>query len=90
MLVYHTHFCCIGVGYRSLTETELAHAFGFPILSRTGGIEFAEFDHFLPAHLFHFVLESKSLVRLGRPSETASISLLSRLPLYKFPCETRS
>jgi hypothetical protein len=34
MVAYPTQFCCKGVGYQSLMATELAHAYGLPIVSR--------------------------------------------------------
>jgi hypothetical protein len=89
-LTYHTHFCCTGLGHRVLTESELAHAFGFPVLSQAGGVLLSDFDYFLPAHLFHAVLDSSSLSRLGTVSTKAPQTLNSRLLLYKFPCQTRS
>jgi hypothetical protein len=36
-IVYPTHLCCTGFGYRSLMPNELAHAFGLPMSICVGG-----------------------------------------------------
>jgi hypothetical protein len=89
-ITYPTHFCCSGVGYRSLTANELATVFGFPVITRVGGLQLDDFESFLPSQLLHAILDSPGIKPRSLPVQTPSIQVKPRLPLYAFPCETRS
>jgi hypothetical protein len=90
MIVYPTHFCCKGFGYQSLTSIELAHAYGLPVLSRVGGITISAFEHLMPSHFFHVILNSVNTVSSIHSPPSSNVPSQSRLPLFKFPCASRS
>jgi hypothetical protein len=89
-IVYPTHFCCTGFGYRSLTPNELAHAFGLPMSICVGGLCIAVFMQLLPVQLLHSVLDSGSFGSTRITPTLPVATMQNRLPMYRFPCSSRS
>jgi hypothetical protein len=67
--IYPTHFCCTGWSYLSLTPNELSQIFGLPLLCRLSGLQPVDFEHLLPAHLLHAVLNDYYTTRSSVPSK---------------------
>jgi hypothetical protein len=73
-VVYHTPFCCTGLGLRNLTPKELAHAYGLPLAARLGELSVDQFEHFVPAQLLHAVWECVTKGPIKQSSVSYSVN----------------
>jgi hypothetical protein len=90
-IVYSTQFCCTGWGIRVLTPGELAQVFGLPMFCRLGDLQPGDFTYLIPAHLLHATLDELCPTRLPAVTKGQVAKLAHpRLPLFKFPCASRS
>jgi hypothetical protein len=89
--VYPTHFCCTGWGFRSLTLGELSQVYGLPMLCRTGVLSVEDFEPLLPAQIF-YSLQDELSASAGGGTQMKAVThpKHTKLPLFSFPCSTRS
>jgi hypothetical protein len=89
-VVYATHFCFTGWGYWCLTPGELSQVYGLPMLCRYEGLCKQDFEPLIPAHIFQGLHDQLWIATDVANSRGVSQPRNHRLPLFKFPCSTRS